>query len=87
MREAEGTWAAQPGGGREVPQCSLQLPEEGKQREEPGLFLGTDGRMGVAQSCLGKVTLGIRKDCFTVRVIKHWNRFPRERADGPSKML
>ena len=27
--------------------------------------------------------LGIRKKFFTVRVVKHWNRFPRDVVDAP----
>ncbi|KFP42410.1 hypothetical protein N324_12975, partial [Chlamydotis macqueenii] len=28
--------------------------------------------------------LEIRKKIFTMRVIEHWNRLPREGVDGPS---
>ena len=28
--------------------------------------------------------LGIRKKAFTVRVVRHWDRLPRETADAPS---
>ncbi|KFR12222.1 hypothetical protein N306_13555, partial [Opisthocomus hoazin] len=32
----------------------------------------------------GRFRLDIRKKCFTMSAVKHWNRLPRETVDAPS---
>ena len=57
----------------------------GSKKEGDRLFSRVCGDRGNGFSLKGgRFSLDIRKKSFTVRVVRHWNRLPRDVVDAPS---
>ncbi|KAJ7406813.1 hypothetical protein WISP_131246 [Willisornis vidua] len=67
--------------------ASFQYLKEVYKRAGVGLFTSgcSDGtRENVFGLKDSRFSLDIRKKLFIVRMVRHWNRLPREAVDGPS---
>ena len=70
------------------PYSSLPVPEGAYKKAREGLFIraGRDRRRGNDFKLEeGRFRPDIRKEFFTVRVVRHWNRLPKEVVPPPWK--
>jgi len=67
--------------------AAFQYLKGAYRKDGEGLFTRVCSDRTRRNGCRLKVDrfrLDIRKKFFTMRVVKHWNRFPRDVADAPS---
>jgi len=67
--------------------ATFQYLKEAYMKDEEGLFTKVWSDRTRGNGCKlkeGRFRLDIRMKFFTMRVVKHWNRLPREAVDAPS---